>query len=477
MQSILVAVENQAMGRTLQNVLASTCETDLLVGPSLEILESRQDRLYEILFLEIDLILRTAKSRRSLKEMQSVLAGIWRLFPSVEIIILTPPERIRETVSIIRAGASTYLTYPIVREEVLHELEDLDESKYLQLELDYLRDRFWQDDSLEVVTTNSPKMQAIFNKVRTVAGKKVTVLLTGETGTGKGLLAKLLHRHSERKEDQFISVHCGAIPDSLLESELFGHEKGAFTGATERKLGRFEVADGGTLFLDEVGTISQSMQVKLLQVLQDKQIRRLGSPKDIDVDVRIIAATNEDLNQRRLEGTFRSDLFYRLNVFPIELPALRERREDIPLLTDTFLSRLNLLYQKEIHYIHANVLDAFQHYEWPGNIRELENLIERAYLLEESSILTEEAFPSDLFEGHATRTDRPVDTNQSLSSFRQSAYHVLEQRYLNDLLTRCEGKIGLSAKAAGITERQLHRLMVKHSLNKADFKPPSTTRH
>ena len=303
-----------------------------------------------------------------------------------------------------------------------------------------------------------------------MAAKKVTVLLTGETGTGKGVIAHLIHQHSKRSGEQFISVHCGAIPDTLLESELFGHEKGAFTGATRQKLGRFEIANGGTIFLDEVGTISPSMQVKLLHVLQDGSMQRIGNEKPMEVDVRIVAATNEDLNQRRIDGTFRGDLYYRLNVFPIELPPLRERLDDIPLLIETFLSRHNRLYAKNISYIHKDVLRAFRQYDWPGNIRELENLIERAYLLEESETLTPDSFPAELFATDRAETHVPFHPNKTLAQFRQECYDALEKQYLKELLSTHHGIIHKSASAAGITPRQLHRLLSKHKIVKESYK-------
>jgi transcriptional regulator with GAF, ATPase, and Fis domain len=292
----------------------------------------------------------------------------------------------------------------------------------------------------------------------------------GETGTGKGVLAKLIHRHSNRKSRPFVSVHCGAIPDTLLESELFGHEKGAFTGAVRRKLGKFEIADGGTIFLDEVGTITSPAQIKMLQILQDRMMQRVGGEKSIEVDVRIIAATNSDLLRMVREGHFRQDLFYRLNVFPIEIPPLRERAEDIPLFAELFLERLNKFYSKSIHSVHSDVLEAFELYSWPGNIREMENLIERAYILETTSVLTPEGFPSDLFTQNPRGESRTPDMRLTLAEVRQRAVERVEREYLRELLLTHKGRINLTALAAGITTRQLHKLMTRHRLNKQDFK-------
>jgi transcriptional regulator with GAF, ATPase, and Fis domain len=297
------------------------------------------------------------------------------------------------------------------------------------------------------------------------------VLLTGETGTGKSLLAKLIHRHSNRREAQFISVHCGAIPDTLLESELFGHEKGAFTGAARRKLGKFEIANGGTIFLDEIGTLTPSAQVKLLMILQEGFFERVGGEATLKTDVRVVAATNADLKQMAGEKNFRKDLFYRLNVFPIDLPPLRERAPDIPKLVESFLTKHNSLGPKAIRHVHPSVTKALCHYDWPGNIRELENLIERAYILEQSDTLTSESFPSNFFNAECQTAEVPIDTSQSLAKVRAEGVEEIERRYLKDLLSRHQGRINQSAEEAGITTRQLHKLMTKYGLRKEDFKP------
>ncbi|MFH1034596.1 MAG: sigma-54 dependent transcriptional regulator [Pseudomonadota bacterium] len=391
-------------------------------------------------------------------------------FPGAHVVVMSPQEMIREVVSAVRFGASDYLTYPIDSSEVSHVKDSIDQSLRMQSELQYLRDTFWQEDALELVRTNSAVMRKVLEKVRSVAPTRSTVLLVGETGTGKGVLARLIHRHSNRKSKPFVSVHCGAIPDTLLESELFGHEKGAFTGAVRRKLGKFEIASDGTIFLDEVGTITSPAQIKMLQVLQDRLMQRVGGEKSIEVDVRIIAATNSDLLRMVKESRFRQDLYYRLNVFPIEIPPLRERSEDIPLFAELFLERLNKFYAKNIRSVHPDVLEAFEVYSWPGNIREMENLIERAYILEASSVLTPEGFPSDLFAFDG-RGQRPsTDLRLTLAEARRRAVERVEREYLRELLLANKGRINLSAQGAGITTRQLHKLMTRYRLNKQDFK-------
>jgi len=282
----------------------------------------------------------------------------------------------------------------------------------------------------------------------------------------------LIHRHSNRRDGPFISVHCGAIPDTLLESELFGHEKGAFTGAVRRKLGKFEIAHGGTMFLDEIGTITPSAQVKLLEVLQDGTFNRLGGDAPIETNVRVIAATNTDLLKMCEDGLFRKDLYYRLNVFPIEIPPLRERPEDMEHIIEVILKRLNKFNPNQIHDVHPDVIEALKDYAWPGNIRELENLLERACILESSSVLSTESFPGELFSTGALPNIRP-DISLSLAEARRKGIEALERLYLQELLGQNKGKIKESADIACVSPRQLHKLLTKYGIKKEAYKNPS----
>ncbi len=334
----------------------------------------------------------------------------------------------------------------------------------------YFQDQFWQAESFDLVQTRSPIMRSVLEKIRSVSPTRSTVLLTGETGTGKGVLSKIIHQHSNRKTHQFISVHCGAIPDSLLESELFGHEKGAFTGAVRRKLGKFEIASGGTIFLDEIGTLTCAAQIKLLQVLQDATFQRVGGEMTIETDVRVMSATNADLKDLCDDGQFRKDLYYRLNVFPIEVPPLRLRKEDIPLLVDVFLKRLNHFNSKDIRDIHPQAMDALIRYDWPGNIRELENLVERAYILETAHLLSPESFPNELFESEASIPAPQLNDSVTLETYRNEAMENAVRFYLKQVLTQKNGKIKDTADVAGISTRQLHKLMKKYGFRKEDFK-------
>jgi DNA-binding NtrC family response regulator len=426
--------------------------------------ESGSDKEIDTLFVDVESLIGRNKS------MNKALDKLWASYPSAAIVVMADEEQTKLAVDAVKAGAFDYLTHPIEKEELGLIVDKVRESDVLHSELDYLRDQFWSEDSLEYVDTRSKAMRDVFVKIRQVAGTRTTVLLTGETGTGKSLIAKLTHAHSNRRDMPFISVHCGAIPDTLVESELFGHERGAFTGAIRRKLGKFELAQGGTIFLDEIGTVSQSVQVKLLHTIQERVIQRVGGESDIPVDVRIIAATNEDMGQLCEEGKFRKDLFYRLNVFPIRIPSLRERQEDLPRLCEVFIKQFNGLLNTEIKGIHPQVLDTLFEYEWPGNVRELENVIERACILETGDILMADSFPPDLLDSQGDVVTSPVKTSLPLKEARQITVDRFERQYLASLLEQCGGVIHETARRAGITTRQLNKLMNRHGLERRSFR-------
>jgi len=384
--------------------------------------------------------------------------------------VITSKDTVRASFEAINDGARDYLTHPIDAKALRMVFDLLNNTINKNLELDYLRGRFWKTEWLEIVHTLNPVMRKVFENLQSVAPTIATVLLLGETGTGKGLMARLVHWHSHRSEKPFIAVHCGAIPDTLLESELFGHEKGAFTGAERRKIGKFEMAQSGTIFLDEIGTISEQAQVKLLQVLQDGTFSRVGGEEQLKTDARIITATNAQLKQLTEKGLFRRDLFYRLNTFPVEIPPLRSRLEDLPHLIDMFLKNLNAKYGKGIQKLHPSVYEGFKVYDWPGNIRELENILERAYILEDTKTLSPQNFPSDMVIANEVLSYPSNKEDLSLSEARMIAIVDFERSYLKDLLKACKGKINLSAAKAGITTRQLHRLLVRHGIKKDNFK-------
>jgi DNA-binding NtrC family response regulator len=465
MKSVMIVSEESDVFQTIHSCFRSSQRVDR-ASDKKDALDLLQKRRYDLIFIDLDILLEDIPDPHS----KTVFEPFWHLYPSIEIIVMVRQKMLRKAVGIVKAGARDYLSYPIDPVEVKHVLENITETILMEYELDYLRDRFWQVDSLDLVKTKSELMKNVFDKIRSVSPTKSTVLLVGETGTGKNLLAKLIHQHSNRLDAQFISVHCGAIPDTLLESELFGHEKGAFTGAVRRKLGKFEIAKGGTIFLDEIGTITPSAQIKLLQILQDGTFQRVGGEETLDANVRVIAASNTNLKNMCDAGQFRKDLYYRLNVFPIEIPRLLDRKEDIINISDVILKRLDKLNSKAISAIHPQVLAAFQKYDWPGNIRELENLIERAYILEKSSMLTPQSFPKELFESEGTVCYPSIHLPLTLSRARQQGIEDIERNYLKDMLIKHKGKINDSAKEAGISTRQLNKLMNKYGIRKEEFK-------
>jgi DNA-binding NtrC family response regulator len=465
MKSVLIIAPDQEVVQMIRSSLPPDYHTEhsdsIQVGFSLQ-----RQHLFDVIFSDLTVLGAASPAN----DYTDALRPFKESNYLTEFVVLTSKESIRQAVKAVKAGAHNYLTYPIDPSEVRLVIESLNESRTTSLELDYLRDQFWKSEWLAVIHTNTAGMREVFKKIRAVAPTKATVLLMGETGTGKGLLARMIHRHSNRSDASFISVHCGAIPDTLLESELFGHEKGAFTGAVRRKPGKFEMARSGTIFLDEIGTITPPAQVKMLQVLQDGTFSRVGGEDVLQTDARVIAATNADLSHMSNNGEFRKDLYYRLNVFAVEIPPLRDRIEDIPYLLEVFLKRLNLKYGKNIHSVHSRVVQALKNYHWPGNIRELENLMERAYILETASVLTSDGFPAELFESGGPAAVLPVNVNLSLAEARRRAVENFERQYLRELFARNKGRVNSAAQDAGISARQLNKLMVKYAIQKESFK-------
>lgn len=424
----------------------------------------------DCLLIDLSDLEKLGDSLNGQKHPHALIDKIKELRPVMGIVIIAPNADVRKAVTYMKHGAGNYITEPVNADEMRLVLAEMSREWHQQSELNYLRERLWQDDTLDIVRTHSPLMKKVYDNIRSVGPTKATVLLLGETGTGKSFTAKLIHRYSNRKDGPFISVHCGAIPDTLIESELFGYEKGAFTGAHRRKPGKFELASGGTLFLDEIGTVSKSAQVKLLTVLQEGIYQRVGGEQNLTANVRVIAASNIDLKQMCDEGLFRKDLYYRLNVFPIVIPQLHERKEDIPLFINNFINKFNQFNTKAIQRVHPDVINALMHYDWPGNIRELENLLERAHILETTSELTPESFPSELFDNIDPMTDIAIDTTETLAAARKKAVVEIERRYLKEVLSRNKGRINASAADAGVSTRQLNKLMHMYNLDKRAFK-------
>ncbi|MBA4374090.1 MAG: DNA-binding response regulator [Thermodesulfovibrio sp.] len=308
-------------------------------------------------------------------------------------IVMTAFATVKTAVDAMRLGAFDYVTKPFILEELLLLVKRALSISKLRKENVMLRKQLRSKYDFHRLIGNSPQMQKVYDLIEKIADTESTVLISGESGTGKEVVAKTIHYNSSRAQNAFVPLNCGAIPKDLLESELFGHEKGAFTGAINTRVGRFELADGGTIFLDEIGDLHPSLQVKLLRVLQEREFERVGGMKTVKVDVRILAATNRDLEQATKEGNFREDLYYRLSVIPLHIPPLRERKEDIPLLLEHFMSSFAKKKKKEVLKVAAEAMECLKLYAWPGNVRELENLVERMVILDEDGIIKTDDLP------------------------------------------------------------------------------------
>ena len=381
---------------------------------------------------------------------------------SGQFILLTAYATTETAIQALKMGAFDYI---LKTENFIEELKFVVysalENRRLREENTYLRREFRKVHGMGNLIGKSKKMQELFKMIEVVSATNSTVMITGESGTGKELVAKAIHLNSPRAEESFISVNCGAFTETLLESELFGYVRGAFTGAAGNKKGLFEVADKGTIFLDEVGDTSQAMQVKLLRVLQERTFRRVGGTEEISVDVRIISATNRDLSEMVAENQFREDLFYRISVIPLDLPPLRQRRDDIPLLADHFLARLNSSMSKRIERISDEALKKMEIYDWPGNVRELENAMERAFILETSEELSAQHLPESVSTTPRMRamTNFP-DQGFDLETFVED----LQKGFLEEALRRTNGVQVKAAELLRMSYRSFRHYMQKYNI-------------
>jgi two-component system, NtrC family, response regulator AtoC len=367
------------------------------------------------------------------------------------VIVMSAYGNVDLALEAMKAGAYDYIQKPFKAEEVLLTLRKAEERESLRRENRALRQEIRRENLFEDILAKSPQMQAIFKTITKIAEYKTTALITGESGVGKELIARALHSKSSRRGGPFVAVNCGAIPEPLLESELFGYRRGAFTDAVADRAGLFEQANGGTLLLDEVGELPLSLQVKLLRVLQEETIRRLGDNKDLKIDVRILAATHRDLAAETKAGRFREDLYYRINVLPIHVPPLRERREDIPILLDHFLARNNARFNTQIRGIDAEARRLLLEYAWPGNVREMENTIERAMVLTERDSLSAEDLPERVREA---RDPIQMHLTSGEMSIKKTA-RIIEEILIRRALTKTKGNRTRAAEVLEISHRAL----------------------
>jgi len=361
-----------------------------------------------------------------------VLRRIGELKENVDVIMVTAVNTMKTAIEAMKLGAYDYITKPFDVDEVIISIDKALEKRRLTRELSYLRSEVAKPVKFDNIIGTSEKMREVYEIVSEMTKNDSTVLISGESGTGKELIARAIHFNGLTKDRPFIAVDCASIPENLLESELFGHEKGAFTDATSQKLGRFELANQGTLFLDEIGNLRPDMQGKILRVLQEREIQRVGGVKTIKIDVRIISATNIDLKKAIKEGMFREDLYYRLNVVPIEIPPLRERKEDIPLLVRYFLEIFNREFGKRIKEISLEAMKFLMNYRWPGNVRELRNVIERLVALTKGEVISHERLPLDILltvkAGKGNTGEKGILLKEAREQFeRQFIFGVLEK--------------------------------------------------
>jgi DNA-binding NtrC family response regulator len=449
---VLVVDDDPGIRESFQLVLEDAYEVvEAADGrQALEILGNRQ----------VDLVLLDIR----LPEMDGieVLERIKALDDSVEVILVTAVKTVRTAVAAMKLGAFDYLTKPFEDEELLSLVRRALEKRSLEREVTFLRSELERRHDFEELVGQHPEMQKLYRLIAQVARTGTTVLITGESGTGKELIARAIHRQGPRRDQPFVPVNPAALSDSLVESELFGHEKGAFTGAYQRKLGRFELAQGGTLFLDEIGALKAELQVKLLRVLQEREFERVGGTRALRVDARIIVATNVDLRHAVAAGAFREDLYYRLNVMPIAVPPLRERREDIPLLAEHFIRRYAQEFNRRVDGLAPAALAALQEYSWPGNVRELQNVIERVVGLVEGSLIDLGDLPLDLL-----LPDPRVRARGSENLPLQQATEDFERQIAVRVLERVRWNVSEAARLLGI-----HRNSLKGKIRRWGLRRP-----
>ncbi|MDD5168934.1 MAG: sigma-54 dependent transcriptional regulator [Syntrophales bacterium] len=388
-----------------------------------------------------------------------VLKEVKQINPEIDVVIITAYGTIETAVDAMKAGALDYITKPVDFDELLLLLDRVAERRILMRENELLKKELREKGvTTDQIIYKSPAMESLINMAGRIAPSRATVLIQGESGTGKELFARLIHQISPRSEKPMLAVNCGALHENLLESELFGHERGAFTGASSRRIGRFEEADGGTLFLDEIGELSPSVQVKLLRFLQEREFQRLGGNQMLHADVRIISATNRDLEARVKEGAFREDLYYRLNVVVMRIPPLKERKEDIPPLVDHFLDKFSRENGKEIEGMSSEVKDLLIKYDYPGNVRELENIIERAVVIARDPIISVEDLPFTdemLFHG---------DTDRRSEGLLRDTIEDVEKKMIIEAMEKVSYHQTKAAEILGISERMLRYKLKKYGL-------------
>ncbi len=448
-----------------EEVVRDSCRR-LLEPAGYELTEARtsSEALRLLDEMEFDLVLTDLK----LPDMDgiSLLKKIKELMPNTEVIVITGYGTVNTAVQAMKLGAYDYVEKPFRPDELVSLVDRAIERRRLREENIRLKKEV-SAQYIKNIIGKSQAMERVFSLISSVAPTASTVLITGESGTGKELVAKAIHYNSPRRDRPFVVVDCGTLPDELIESELFGHKRGAFTGAVSDKKGLLEEADGGTLFFDEIGNLPLALQSKLLRVLQEKEFRPIGAKKTIHIDVRFIAATNRDLKRMVEEGTFREDLFYRLNIFPIHIPPLRERKDDIPLLAYHFLKKYSEELGKEVNSITAEAMKKLISHNWPGNVRELENIIQRAILITQNSTIKAEDI--SLLEEATTTTVVPrklEELKELKKALREKSVEDVERMFVLEALRRNEWNVSRAARDVGMKRPNFHALMKKYGISR-----------
>lgn len=458
---VLVAEDNDTLREQLQTLLEQEGDLEVdVTEDGMKALAALENQTYSIFVT--DLRMPGLSGMELLREVQR------RRLP-VTSIVLTGHGSIDQSVKAIRTGAYDFLTKPIDIEQLRLVIRRALRDRALQDEVAFLRQQLQERYSFRNLISKSPRMHAVFELVANVAQTTTTVLIEGPTGTGKEQVARAIHQaSSEIRTGPLVAVNCAALPDSLLESELFGHEKGAFTGAVSRRKGRFEQADGGTLFLDEVGEIPLPMQAKLLRVLQERQFERVGGEQSVEVDVRIIAATNKSLKKLVNRGKFREDLYYRLNVVRIVLPSLRDRPEDIPLLATHFAGKFAAKGATP-KKISPQAMEKLLNHHWPGNVRELENVMERACVTCLSDTIEPDHLPIEVLGRSSSDDSFRIDLQTPLPELTRRAVVSLEKRYLRKALRRTRGNVSKCAAICGLSRRSVTAKLAEYGIQKEEF--------
>jgi DNA-binding NtrC family response regulator len=440
--AILVVDDDADMREMILDMLRDRGYKVTIVGSGLDALRMLGEEDYAVVLTDL-----------RMKGMQGMelLTEIKRNYPAINVILMTAFGSVETAVEAMKHGASDYLTKPVKKDELVRVIERVVREAALRREVDRLRKEVHKEYSFHQILGKSKPMQAVFDLIKRVADSPTNVLITGESGTGKELVAKAIHFNSDRKDAPFIPVNCAAIPEQLLESELFGHMRGSFTDAKMDKRGLFEEAQKGTLFLDEISELPLMLQAKLLRAIQEKEIRRVGANKPVPVDVRIIAATNLNLGEEVKAKRFRDDLYYRLDVIEIKLPPLRDRREDIPLLVESFLRKCGETRGKVVKGVSESALAMLLDYSWPGNVRELENVIERAVTLSRGEKIAPDDLPPNV---QGARGDRRVLDEAAEKTL---PLHELEKEYIKKILEKMGGNKYQAAQTLGIDRKTLYR--------------------